>query len=190
MNIDDDALRALWQRQQPPPQLADELTARIVRHRRAEKVRRTLEVALTLAGVALLTWPAADGRLTAVQWLLIPFFSVFLVVGWAVVLRPTPEQQLAASEPVSVYARIRKVQLRDRLRHLKLAAVSAFALLGYAAASLAFSYVLGTTEWREAAVRLAAWAAVWTIGSWWLVRRKRAAVLSEYRCMTRIAAQD
>ena len=190
MNIDDDALRALWQRQQPPSRLADEVATRIVRNRRDEKIRRAVEVALTVAGIALLTWPAADGRLSAVQWLLIPFFSVFLIVSWTVVLRQAPEQRLAASEPVSVYARIRKVQLRVRLRHLKLATVSAFALSGYAAVSLAVSYWLGTAEWQEAAVRLTAWATVWTIGTWWLVRRSRAAVLSEYRRMARITAHD
>lgn len=190
MKVDDEALQALWQRQQPPSQLADGVAARIVRHRRAERVRRAVEVILTVAGVALLTWPAADGGLSAAQWLLIPFFAVFLVVSWVVVLRKTPEQQVAAREPVSVYARIRKVQLHGRLRHLKLAAASAFALLAYATASLVLSYLLGTTEWQAAAVRLAAWATLWAIGTWWLARRHRAAVLSEYRRMTRIAAND
>ena len=64
MDINDDALRALWHRQQPPSALADEMARRIQRHRRAEKVRRAVEIALTIAGIALLAWPVADGRLS------------------------------------------------------------------------------------------------------------------------------
>ena len=96
MDINDDALRALWQRQQPPSGLADVMARKIQRHRRVEKVRRVIEVALTVAGVALLTSPVADGRLSPGQWLLIPFFSVFLVASWSILLRQQTEQPLAA----------------------------------------------------------------------------------------------
>jgi hypothetical protein len=190
MDINDDALRALWQRQQPPSGLADAMAGKIQRHRRVEKLRRVIEVALTVAGVALLTWPVADGRLSAGQWLLIPFFSVFLITSWTILLRQQADQRIAAREPVSVYASIRKLQLRNRLRNLKLAHVSALALSGYALISVIACQLLGTAEWQHAALRLAAWAIVWMGGTWWLVRRQGAAIRQEYRCIMRLGAGD
>lgn len=65
MDINDDALRALWQRQQPPPGLAATMAGKVQRHRRLAAVRVTVEIAVTVAGIALLTWPAADGHLSA-----------------------------------------------------------------------------------------------------------------------------
>lgn len=188
MDINDDALRALWRRQQPPSDFADEMARRIQRHRRAEKLRRAVEIALTIAGIALLAWPVADGRLSPGQWLLIPFFSVFLVASWTVLLRQRADQRVAAHEPVSVYASIRKLQLRNRLRHLKLASIAALALAGYAIISVITCYLVGAPEWQDAALRLAAWAIVWTVGTWWWVRRQRAAIRQEYRRIARLAA--
>lgn len=190
MDINDDALRALWQRQQPPSGLADAMTRKVQRHRRTERVRRNIEIALTVAGIALLTWPVADGRLSPGQWLLIPFFSVFLVASWTILLRQQADQRVAAHEPVSVYASIRKLQLRNRLRHLKLASVSALALSGYALVSVIACYLFGTADWQDAALRLMAWAMFWTIGTWWLVRRQRAAIRQEYRRIARLGAHD
>lgn len=188
MDINDDALRALWQRQQPPSDLADVMAWKIQRHRRVEKLRRVIEIALTVAGALLLTWPMADGRLSPGQWLLIPFFSVFLVASWSVLLRQRADQRVAAQEPVSVYASIRKLQLRNRLRHLKLASVSALAMSGYALISVIACYLVGTAEWQDAALRLAAWAIVWMVGTWWLVSRQRAAIRREYRRLARLEA--
>lgn len=187
MDIDDESLRALWQRQQPPAELVRDVAASVVRHRRYDRARLALEIALTAAGITLLTWPAADGTLSPAQWLLIPFFAVFLVISWAVVLRQRPDQQAAASEAVSVYARIRKLQLRQRLRHLKLAAVSGYVLFAYAGASLALSYLIGTTQWQQAGIRVFVWATVWAIGTWWFVGPRRLMILSEYRRMARLS---
>lgn len=186
MDIDDEALRALWQRQQPPSGLADEMARKVQRHRRVETLRRAVEIALTVAGIVLLTWPVADGRLSPGQWLLIPFFSVFLVVSWTVLLRQRTDQRVAAHQPVSVYVCIRKLQLRSRLRHLKLASASALALAGYAIVSVIACYLIGTAEWQDAALRLAAWAIAWTVGTGWLVGRQRAAIRQEYRRMARL----
>lgn len=188
MDIDDNALRTLWQRQQPPPGLADEMARKVLRHRRTEKVRRGVEIALTVVGIALLTWPAADGTLSPGQWLLLPFFSVFLIAVWTVLMRQRGDQRVAAHEPVSVYASIRKLQLRNRLRHLKLAGVAAIALVGYATVSVITCHLVGSAEWQDAALRLAAWAFVWAIGTWWLVRRQHAAIRQEYRRIARLAA--
>lgn len=190
MDINDDALRALWQRQQPPAGLADAMVRKIQRHRRVEKVSRVIEVALTVAGVALLTWPVADGQLSPGQWLLIPFFSVFLVASWSILLRQQTEQRIAAHEPVSVYASIRKLQLRNRLRHLKLAHTSALALSGYALVSVIACHMFGAAEWQHAAHCLALWAIAWIAGTWWLVSRQRAATRQEYRCIARLGANN
>lgn len=190
MDINDDALRALWQRQQPPSGLADAMARKIQRHRRVEKVRRVIEVALTVAGVALLTWPVADGKLSPGQWLLIPFFSVFLVASWSILLRQQTEQRIAAHEPVSVYASVRKLQLRNRLRHLKLAHTSALALSGYALVSLIACHLFSAAEWQHAAHRLAAWAIAWMVGTWWLVSRQRVVIRQEYRRIARLGAND
>lgn len=190
MDINDDALRALWQRQQPPSGLADAMARKVQRHRRVEKMQRVIEVALTVAGVALLTWPVVDGTLSPGHWLLIPFFSVFLVASWTTLLRQQADQRIAAREPVSVYASIRKLQLRNRLRNLKLASVSALALSGYALITLIACYLAGTAEWQHAALRLVAWAIVWMAGTWWLVRRQRRAIRREYRRIARLGGRD
>lgn len=190
MDINDDALRALWQRQQPPSGLADAMARRIQRHRRVEALRRAIEIALTVAGIALLTWPVAGGGLSPGQWLLIPFFSVFLVASWTLLLRQQADQRVAAHEPVSVYASIRKLQLRNRLRHLKLASVSALALGGYALVSVIACHLVGTAEWQHAALRLAAWSIAWMAGTGWLVRRQRAVIWQEYRRIARLGAND
>lgn len=190
MDINDDALRALWQRQQPPSGLADAMARKIQRHRRVEKVRRVIEVVLTVAGVALLTWPVADGKLSPGQWLLIPFFSVFLVASWSILLRQQTEQRIAAHEPVSVYASVRKLQLRNRLRHLKLAHMSALALSGYAVVSVIACHLFSAAEWQHAAHRLAVWAIAWMAGTWWLVSRQRAAIRQEYRRIARLGANN
>jgi len=190
MDINDDALRALWQRQQPPSRLAETMARKIQRHRHLAAVRVTLEVAVTVAGIALLTWPAADGRLSPGQWLLIPFFSVFLVTSWTLLLRQQSDQRVAAHAPVAVYASIRTLQLRNRLRHLKLAQVSALALCGYALASVIVCHLVGTAEWKQAALRLAAWAVAWMAGTGWLVRTQRRGIRREYRRIGRLGPCD
>ncbi|MCF7750796.1 hypothetical protein KQ945_08560 [Bacillus subtilis subsp. subtilis] len=190
MDINDDALRALWQRQQPPSGHAAAMVRKVQRHRRLERLRRAIEMAVTVAGIALLMWPAADGRLSPGQWLLIPFFSVFLIVSWTVLLRPQADQRLAAHAPASVYVCIRKRQLRTRLRHLTLARAAATALIGYAWVSVIACWLVGTAAWQDAALRLAAWAIAWAIGTWWLVRRQGTAIRAEYLRIARFGAHD
>lgn len=79
--------------------------------------------------------------------------------------RQQDDQRVAAHEPVSVYTSLRKLQLRNRLRHLKLANVSVLALSGYALVSVIVCTLVGTAEWQHAALRLTAWAMVWMVGT-------------------------
>lgn len=186
MDIDEKALQALWQRQQPPPPLAAKLANRVDRHRRLAKIHRAAEAVITVAGAALLIWPGGDGNLSPSQWLLIPFFAVFVTVSWLVILGRKRRLSAAAHEPVSLYAQARKAQLRDSRRHLKLAVAGSFVLLAYSTAALVFSLAAGADEWRDAAAGAAAWAALWTAGSFLLVRAKGKALRREYRQVGRL----
>ena len=187
MNIDEQALRAVWQRQQPPQRLAQELAKRVELHRRRARIHRAAEVAITLAGVALLAWPGHDGKLSPSQWLLIPFFVVFIAVGWTIVLSNKQRVIAAGLEPVAMYAHVRKVQLRDTARNLKVANAASVALLGYSAAALLLSIATGESAWRDAAAGVVAWAAVWTVGTFLLARARIKAIRREYRQIGRLA---
>lgn len=186
MEIDEHALRDIWQRQQPPPLLAHELAGRVERHRRRARIHRAADVAVTVAGIALLVWPGADGRLSPSQWLLIPFFAVFVAVSWPIVLGRKRRLLAAALEPVSIYAQVRKAQLRDSSRHLKLAVGASVALLLYSAVALLVSLAAGADAWRDAAVGVAVWAAAWTAGTSVLARARARAIRWEYRRVGRL----
>lgn len=189
MDINDDALRTLWQRQQPPSDLADTMARKVRRHHRLEKLRRALDVAVTIGGIALLSWPAAGGGLSPGQWLLIPFFSVFLITSWSILLRQGYDQRVAAHQPMSVYVTIRKVQLRNRLRHLRLARMASLALCGYALVSVVTCYLVATADWQQAALRLAVWAVLWALGTWWLAKKQRRATRQQYRQIARLGGK-
>lgn len=187
-NIDEQDLSALWQQQQPPTGLAQTLTARINRHRRAAAVRHFVEVTLTIAGATLLLWPGGDGSLSPNQWLLIPFFAVFLVVSWTLIVQQRLTRRVAASEPVAVYVRLRLLQLRGTLRDLRLLSGSAIALGSYGLLVLMVVYVIGADAWLDAAIRLVAWSSLWGAGTWVLVTRRRRMTLCEYRAVRRVAS--
>lgn len=182
----DERLRALWQQQQPPPAAFHDLAGRITRHRLAAMAYRALEVLLTLAAVGLFAWPLWTGEVSPRHWLLMPFFAVFLIVSWTVILRQRSRAQLAASESAAVYARLRLLQLRDSLRNLLLAERSAIALLVYAAAALVGAFWSDAAAWRSAAITLLAYSALWYLGTRWLVTRKRRAMWREYRAVRRM----
>ena len=187
MNSDEQALRAVWQRQQPPPRLAQELAKRVEQHRRRARIHRAAEAAITLAGVALLAWPGPDGKLSPSQWLLIPFFAVFIAIGWTIAISNKRRVLAAALEPVAMYAEARKAQLRDSARHLKVAIGASAALLVYSAAALSVSLAVGVDGWRDAATGVVVWAAVWTAGTFLLARVRGKAIRREYRQISRLA---
>lgn len=182
----DEHLRELWQRHQPPQAVVHDLLGRVTRHRRAVIARRALEVMLTLAAAGLFAWSTWTGDLSPSQWLLIPFFSVFLIVSWAIVLQQRLGAKAAVSERAAIYAKARQLQLRHSLRNLTLAERSAIALLVYATAALVGAFLFGDAAWRSAASGLLAYSALWYLGTRWLVRRKRRTLWREYRAMRRI----
>lgn len=182
----DERLRALWQRQQPPPALVHDLAGRVARHRRAVMARRALEVLLTVAAVVVFARPLWTGDVSPEHWLLMPFFAVFLIASWTVILRQHLGAPLAASESAAVYARLRQLQLRDSLRNLRLAERSAIALLVYATAAFVGAFWFDAAAWRSAAITLLAYSALWYLGTRWLVTRKRRAMWREYRAVRRI----
>ncbi len=182
----DERLRTLWQQQQPPPAVLHDLAARVTRQRPAVTAGRAPEVLLTLAAVGVFVWPLWTGDMSPEHWLLMPFFAVFLVVSWTVLLRQRPGAPLVASESAAVYARLRQLQLRDSLRNLLLAERSAIALLVYAVAAFAGAFWLGDA-WHNAAATLLAYSGLWYLGTRWLTRRKRRAMLREYRALRRMA---
>lgn len=181
----DERLRKLWQQQQPPSEALHDLTVRVARHQRAVIMRRALEVLLTLAVVGVFAWPLWTGNVSPSHWLLMPFFAVFLVASWALILWQRPGAASAASESAAVYARLRQLQLRDALRNLWLAERGAIALLAYAAAAFAAAFWLGDA-WHNAAATLLAYSGLWYLGTRWLAKGKRRAMVREYRALRRM----
>lgn len=94
--------------------------------------------------------------------------------------RQQADQRLAAHESVSVYASLRKLQLRNRLRHLKLANVSVLALNGYALVSVIACTLVGTAEWQHGCATPRGVGHGLDGGTWWLVRRQRRVMQQEY----------
>lgn len=186
MQLDDERLQDLWHGQPGPTVPAAALMIRVERHRRARALRRALEVAISVAGIVALTWPGEDGGLSPRQWLLIPFFAVFLVVCWTLLLRGGAEPRAAALESGAIYARLRQLQIRQALHSLKLADHAACALVVYALAALGGVLAFGVDVWREAGWVLVAWAVLWFVATRWLTRRRRRACVREYRAMQRL----
>lgn len=187
MNIDDYDLEALWQRQQPPRALTQAIRTTVERHRRTIALRRWTELALTIAGVAVLAWPSGADGLSPRQWLLIPFFAVYLPLGWAIVLRQRQVARHLVTERVAAYVHLRQRQLRHVLCNLCLADRAAGALLAYAVLASAVTILGGTAAWRDAAGTLLVWSVLWYAGTRWLTSRRRRKALREYRALLRLS---
>ena len=182
----DESLREVWQRQQPSQMLSHQLFDSVKRHRRAVILQRVVEVLMTLAAVAVLGWPLWTGNLAPVHWLLIPFFTVFLIVSWTLVLRQRRSANLEVSENVAAFAKQRKLQLLDSLKDLKFSQISAIALLIYAAVAFLGAHWLGGADWQFSANFLLLYSTGCYLGTRPLVRRKRRRLWREYRAVRRI----
>lgn len=187
MSIDDARLRALWQQQQPPAHLLSSMRGAVRTQRRRLFARRLLEGMLTVLAVVALAWPQGESGWSPTQLLLIPYFSVYLLASWFVVLRNPAAARDALTESVAVYTRLRQQQLRITLRDLRIASYSAVALSLYAmAAMIAILQFVDDSRgpaWRSAGGVLLAWAVVWHLATFLFVRGGRRRALREYRAL-------
>ncbi|WP_394001261.1 hypothetical protein ACF3M1_12925 [Luteimonas sp. WGS1318] len=186
MNDFDDLLRNAWQAARPSTDSAA-LIQRVRRHRLRLRLRRSLEIALTLGAVVMLLRPLAGAAVTPAYWLVMPFFAVYMPAAWWLLLRAPQARGDAATLDVATYAQVRLSQLRAGLRELRIARVTAVVLLVYALAAMAVTTVMDAVAWQSAAGDLLIYAgacAVLTYGiSYTRCRRYRA----EYRGMRRLA---
>ncbi|MDR7191658.1 hypothetical protein [Luteimonas terrae] len=185
MNDFDDLLRHAWQAAQPSTDSAA-LIRRVRRHRLRLKLRRALEIAITLGAVAMLLRPLAGAAVTPAYWLVMPFFVVYMPAAWWLLLRASRAPVEAAALDVSSYARVRLTQLRTGLRELRITRVAVLTLLGYAGAVVVGAFLLGDAPWREAASQLLLAAAAWSAALLWFCARRRRHALREYRAMRRL----
>ncbi len=182
----DDLMRSAWQATQPTTDSAA-LVRRVRRHQRLHRLRRGLEIAVTLAAVVILLRPLAGAALTPAYWLVMPFFAVYMPVVWWLLLRaPRPRADAAALDGAT-YAQVRLSQLRAGLRELRIARLTAAALLAYALLALAAATALDAGAWQSAAGRLLLYAVGCAALTWAIARARRRRYRTEYRAMRRLA---
>lgn len=186
MNDFDGLMQAAW-RQERPPQDGTALAARVRRHRWRHRLWRGLEIALTLFAVVLLGRLLSGDGAAPAHWLVLPFFAVYLPAAWLLLLRAPRPQAVDAAQDVRTYAHVRLSQLRTGLRDLWLARIAALSLLAYAIVAASGAFAFGDAAWRAPALRLLAYAVLWTLATFWLSRRRRRRRLREYRALRRLA---
>ncbi|KLJ01004.1 hypothetical protein [Luteimonas sp. FCS-9] len=185
MNDFDDLMQAAWQEERPDGDGAM-LAARVRRHRWRHRLRRGVEIALTLIAVVLLGRLLTGDDATPAHWLVLPFFAVYLPAVWCLLLRAPRPQSIDATQDVRTYAHVRLSQLRTALRDLWLARIAALGLSVYAAVAATAALASGDAAWQIPAGQLLAWAGVWTLATFWLSHRQRGRRLQEYRAMRRL----
>lgn len=178
----DDILKDAWQGESRHAAHVD-LDRHVRRQRWRHRLLRALEVVLTLVAVAVFGHALASGRIGPSHWLLLPFYLVFLPVAWVFILRAPRRVSGDAAENAQSYAKLRIAQLRTALREWWLARAAAWFLLAYAVAANVGVWMLGDADWRSAALTLLGGSLVWIAGVSWYSRRRRRALLREYRSM-------
>ena len=186
MNDFDDLMRSAWQAARPPVDSAA-LVRRVRRHRMLHRLRRGLEIAITLLAVVVLLRPLAGAALTPAYWLVMPFFAVYMPVAWWLLLRTPSPRAEAATLDVATYAQVRLAQLRAGLRELRIARLTAVVLLVYALSAVIATTVIDADAWRSAAGRLLLYAGVCALLTYAVSRTRRRRYLAEYRAMRRLA---
>lgn len=185
MNFDD-ALKTAWQGETRHGEPTD-LTRRVHRQRQRHRLKRTLEVTLTLLAVLLFGHALLGGGTRPSHWLLLPFYLVYLPMAWAFILRAPRPSRADVTETAHVYAHLRLSQLRTTLRDLYLARAAAWSLLAYAVVANAGVLAFGDHAWRDPGLLLAGVATVWLGITLWFTRTRRRSALREYRVMKRLA---
>ncbi len=157
----EEQLRTAWNAESGGQADLAGLTARVRRQQRRMMLRRALEVALTVAAIALFAHALASQSMGPEHWLLLPFFAVFLPTVWLLTLRGPRRDADAATAPTNVYARIRLSQLKISLRDLWLARRAAQGLLVYALLGCLGAWMFGDAQWHAAAQWLLVYALAW-----------------------------
>lgn len=170
-----------------PPTAAPDLARRVHQRRWRHRAYRALEVALTLAAVAVFVPALVGGGMTPVHWLLMPFYAVFLPAAWVIALRNPGRRGHDVTQSAGIYAHLRMAQLRTGLRDLWLARAAAWALLGYSVLANVGIWVLGATHWRSDGWVLLLVAVGWYAATRWLSASLRRRWLREYRAVRRLA---
>lgn len=181
----DKLMQSAWQTARPPADAAA-LAASVRRTRWHRRLRRCLEVVLTLAGITLLARPLFGGATTPAYWLVMPFFVAYLPTVWWLLLRDTQPSPADAAQSVRIYAQTRLTQLRAGLRELRIARIAAIGLLAYATVAAISAFAMGDPAWQAPARDLLAYAAVCALGTLWLSRWQGRRRLGEYRAMRRL----
>ncbi|MEF3081588.1 hypothetical protein V3391_05100 [Luteimonas sp. SMYT11W] len=182
----DKLMQSAWQTARPPADGAA-LAASVHRTRSHRRLRRCLEIALTLAGIALLARPLFGAATTPAYWLVMPFFVAYLPTIWWLLLRNTQPSPVDAAQSVRTYAHSRLTQLRAGLRELRIARIAAIALLAYAIIGAISAFAFGDPAWQAPARDLLVYAAICALGTLWLSRWQGRRRLREYRAMRRLA---
>lgn len=181
----DKLMQSAWQTARPPADAAA-LAASVHRTRWHQRLRRCLEIALTLAGITLLARPLFGAATTPAYWLVMPFFVAYLPTVWWLLLRNTQPSPADAAQSVRTYAHTRLTQLRASLRELRIARIAAIALLAYAIVATISAFVSGGSAWQAPARDLLAYAGGCALATLWLSRWQGRRRLREYRAMRRL----
>jgi membrane protein implicated in regulation of membrane protease activity len=181
----DDELQRLWLSQALPAIAADALLARLRRHRLRQVLMRGVEVVLTFGAIAWFGARATGPGFAPVDWLLFPFYAVFLVVAWWRILRRGPATR-GAEQAASRYVAQRLEQLRIALRELRFGDMAGAALLAYATLTGAIAWLAGMAAWRNATLWLLAAALAWYLLMRALTTRLRRRHLAEMRALRRL----
>lgn len=172
----DDRLKAIWQSQIPDREDMQRITTAVRRHQRNRLALRALETALTLAAVGWFAQALLSRAMRPSEILLLPFLAIFLPFAWAAALQQRRLWSRALLETPAQYLRLRLLQVRLSLQHLRHATVSAHVLVGYSLTAWLAVRLIDARDWRPAADFLLAVALVWWCGTWLLSRhigRKR-----------------
>jgi len=182
----DNRVQNAWRTELPAAMPLEKLKARVSHRRRRQRLRRAIEIALTIVVVILFGRALLTAEIGPAHWLLLPFYAVFLPVAWLILARSRATTTPDASTDTSTYARLRMAQLRTSLRDLWLARWAAGLLLGYALLAWGGTWWLGDAEWRSATDWLLLFTLFWVLGTFVVNRRLRRRRVSEYRTMRRL----
>jgi len=184
----DDPLMQAFQRQQPAASRVrlEKIGIQVRAQRRWHALRRGLEILLSLAAVGFFAFRLFNGQLGPQDWVLLPFFAVFLPLIWLLILRGSRRKFSRATDAAADFANHRLAQLRANLREVWLARRAVHGLVLYAIAVFALTRWRGDAGWQEAGIYLLMWSLLWGLLAGLILRWYRPRLLREYRALRRL----